>query len=124
MNKNKESNKTTIPFRYPGGKYYALRLLAPFWQSVNHDEYREPFVGGGSVFFSKTKAEFNILNDIDHELVITYKVLSNKSKRADLLNLFHNEVASKERWREVFNFQPKNEVEIAFKYYYLNRTGS
>ncbi len=44
-----------IPFRYPGGKFYALGLLAPFWQ-IEHDEFREPFLGGGSVFFTKPKS--------------------------------------------------------------------
>lgn len=110
-----------IPFRYPGGKFYALGLLAPFWQ-VEHDEYREPFVGGGSVFFTKTKSKFNIINDVDSELIITYKTLQDPVNRDILLSKYHNEIASKERWREVFEFKPNNEIEIAYKYFYLNRT--
>lgn len=117
-----EPKKTPIPFRYPGGKYYALGLLSPFWNSIKHDEYREPFVGGGSVFFTKMKSEFNVLNDIDTELITTYQVLSNKEKQKELLSKINNEVATKERWREVFEFVPKTDVEVAYKYYYLNRT--
>jgi len=110
-----------IPFRYPGGKFYALGLLAPFWQ-IEHDEYREPFVGGGSVFFTKPKSKYNVLNDMDSELISTYKALQDKMKRERLLSKLGKEIATKERWREVFEFKPKNEIDVAYKYFYLNRT--
>ncbi len=110
-----------LPFRYPGGKYYALGLLAPFWQ-IEHDEFREPFVGGGSVFFTKPKSKYNVLNDIDSELVTTYKIMQDPYTREILLNKVKKEIASKERWRKIYDFKPKNENEIAFKYFYLNRT--
>jgi len=119
--KSVDVKRQPIPFRYPGGKFYALGLLAPFWQ-IEHDEFREPFVGGGSVFFTKPKSKYNIVNDIDKELIITYQVLQDPDKREVLLSKFHNEIASKERWREIFEFIPQNEIDIAFKYFYLNRT--
>ena len=72
---NLKLQKRPIPFRYPGGKYYALNMLAPYWCYCPHDEYREPFVGGGSVFFSKNKTKHNIINDIDSELITTYKMM-------------------------------------------------
>ncbi|NTV28735.1 MAG: DNA adenine methylase [Candidatus Omnitrophica bacterium] len=111
-----------LPFRYPGGKYYALEILRPFWEAIAHDEYREPMVGGGSIFFNKPRVQFNWLNDLDDELICTYKVLSHSKLRIKLLNMFKDEVATKERWRSVFELKPKNELEVAFKYYYLNRT--
>lgn len=36
------------PLRYPGGKSKALRYIIPL--IPDFDEFREPFVGGGSVF--------------------------------------------------------------------------
>jgi len=36
------------PLRYPGGKSRAIKILAPL--ITDFAEYREPFVGGGSVF--------------------------------------------------------------------------
>lgn len=111
-----------IPFRYPGGKFYALNLLAPFWLNKEYDEYREPFVGGGSVFFSKPKSEFNILNDIDSELITTYRVMQNPELRERLIERVKNETASPDRWREVLELVPHSDLDIAFKYYYLNRT--
>lgn len=114
--------KTPVLFRYPGGKFYALKLLARFWENLEHQEYREPFVGGGSVFFAKNKVQYNWLNDLDSELICTYDSIKDNEKRNILLSKYENEVANKERWREVFEFEPKNELEIAWKYYYLNRT--
>ena len=115
-------DKKTIPFRYPGGKFYALNLIEPYWVACPHDEYREPFVGGGSVFFAKPKATYNIINDIDTELITTYKVMQDEQLRKALVEMVSKEIASKERWREVYEFQPTNELEVAFKYFYLNRT--
>lgn len=123
MNKQKYTvKKKPIPFRYPGGKFYALNLLSPYWLMCPHDEYREPFLGGGSVFFTKSKAKYNILNDIDSELITTYRVMQDQHLRAQLVELVSKETASPERWREIRNFIPKNDLEIAYKYYYLNRT--
>jgi len=114
--------KKPIPFRYPGGKFYALNILAPYWLDCPHDEYREPFVGGGSVFFTKELCKHNILNDIDSELITTYRIFKDENLRLEFLNLLNNEVATKERWQEIFKSKPKNQLEIAYKYYYLNRT--
>lgn len=37
------------PLRYPGGKSYRVKQLMEYMPEFT--EYREPFVGGGSVFF-------------------------------------------------------------------------
>ena len=108
-------------FRFVGGKFYALKKLKPFWE-VPHDEYREPMVGGGSVFFAKPKVRFNWLNDIDTELMTTYSVITNPCKRRELLFRLHDEIATKERHREIREYEPESDIDVAFRYYYLNRT--
>lgn len=40
-----------------------------------HDIYVEPFVGSGSVFFKKEKVKTEILNDLDKDLVNSYKLI-------------------------------------------------
>lgn len=122
MNKTIKRTKTPVLFRYPGGKFYAMKILRPFWSCISHDEYREPFVGGGSVFFSKKKTKHNWLNDADDELITTYKKIKSKKERDKLIKLFNKEVANKERWREVYESEANTDFEIAFKYFYLNRT--
>lgn len=94
-----------------------MNLLAPFWLNKEYDEYREPFVGGGSVFFSKPKSEFNILNDIDSELITTYRVMQNPELRERLIERVKDETASPERWKEVLELVPQSDLDIAFKYY-------
>ncbi|NTV28736.1 MAG: DNA adenine methylase [Candidatus Omnitrophica bacterium] len=110
------------PFRYPGGKFYALKHILPFLLPVDHDEYREPFLGGGNVFFALPKVEFNWLNDLEQDLMETYSVIADRRLSKKLLDLVVSEEASKERHLVVKNMVPKNRLERAFKTYYLNRT--
>ena len=99
-----------------------MRILEPFWDAVPHREYREPFAGGATVFFTKPKAEVNWLNDLDPELMTCYRTMQDPATRRRLAEDLSGEVASKERWREVFDSQPRDDYEIGRKYYYLNRT--
>ena len=114
--------KMPLPFRYPGGKFYAINILRPFWENVPHKEYREPFAGGATVFFNKEKAQINWLNDLDSELMRCYETLRDPTLRIRLSNEFSTEIASRERWQEYYDYIPQNDYEIGKKYYYLNRT--
>jgi DNA adenine methylase len=118
----RKKSRILLPFRYPGGKYYAIKILKPFWEAVEHDEYREPFLGGGAVFFAKPKVKYNWVNDLHKELINCYKIMANPSLREILIEKVKNEVASKKRHKEISNILPKNNLERAFKYLYLNRT--
>ena len=55
---------------YMGGKFELGRKLIPMIPS--HRRYIEVFLGGGSMFFRKGKAELNILNDKHNDLVNMY----------------------------------------------------
>lgn len=48
--------------------------------------------------------------------------MQNPITRNQLLDLVKDETASKERWKEIYEFEPKSELEIAYRYFYLNRT--
>lgn len=110
------------PFRYPGGKFYALKHIIPFLDAVPHDEYREPFVGGGSVFFAKRKAKINWINDLEADIINVYREIANQSTVKKFASLFGDEIATRERHAEVSAINPRNDFERAFKTYYLNRT--
>jgi len=116
------TKRAPLLFRYPGGKHYAMDILQPFWEAAPHSEYREPFAGGATVFFNKAPAKKSWLNDIDTELITTYACVANPEDRLKLIDKFKDEIATPDRWREVLNFLPKSDLEIAFKYFYLNRT--
>jgi len=118
-----KKNSAYTLLRYPGGKFYALKFLEPFLKSVEHDEYREPFFGGGSVFWAKEKVKFNWINDLEPNLINLLNVIKDKDKRDALLSFFENEKeATKENYNIVKQFLPTNDIELAYKYYYLNRT--
>ncbi|MBI4393249.1 MAG: DNA adenine methylase [Euryarchaeota archaeon] len=108
--------------RYPGGKFYALKLLRRFWSAVRHDEYREPFAGGATVFFDKPRVAHNWLNDMDAELMGVYRTIANEKTRKTLIARLRTETASPSRWKQVRDMTPTSQLGQAFKYYYLNRT--
>tara|TARA_Y100000589_G_C27141175_1_gene624785 strand:- start:7 stop:912 length:906 start_codon:yes stop_codon:yes gene_type:complete len=106
------------PFRWAGGKFYARKLINAY--IPEHDLYLEPFAGGGSIFFYKEKKE-TFLNDLDKDLINCYKTIQNNI--FDLIDFLKDEIATKERHKYYRNnFKPKNDLERAAKYYYLNRT--
>ncbi len=114
--------RVLLPFRFPGGKFYALGRLRPLWEAVSHDEYREPFAGGAAVFFAKPTVQWNWLNDIDEDLMNSYRIMADPVLRMNLVDMVKKEIASKERWHEVRDMRTHSDLERAFKYYYLNRT--
>ncbi len=117
-----DKSKVKSPLRYPGGKFYALKHIMPYLTCVPHDEYREPFLGGGSVFFAKRKADFNILNDLETDIIKFYQAITDPAMRKALAALMAQEVATRERHTEVKNMIPRTELEAIFKTFYLNRT--
>lgn len=115
--------KVVIPFRWPGGKYYAIKQLRVFWENHEHTEYREPFFGGGSVFFAKDKVESNWINDLDVDLINTLRVLQDPRKRVTLADMYKDEnEATIDNYSVVKSMDTKTDLERAYKYYYLNRT--
>ena len=67
------------PLRYPGGKYRACTKMDPFFPDLrNYKEYREPFLGGGSVAIHITKKYPNLdiwVNDLYEPLYNFWRVL-------------------------------------------------
>lgn len=106
------------PFRYPGGKFYARKLILE--RIVPHMSYIEPFAGGASIFFVKNKTIFNQLNDVDDELVNCYLMIRDYVE--DLIALLQGIPANKDMHAYYKNaFHPTNKLERALRWYYLNR---
>lgn len=61
---------------YPGGKSkIAKKIIA---KMPPHKVYVEPFAGASHVFFKKPKAEKNVLNDKNKELIRFFQIVKNK----------------------------------------------
>jgi len=128
------------PFRYAGGKFYARKLILE--HIPPHEFYIEPFAGGGSIFFAKSKVKFNQLNDIDPELINVYTIIRDfpdelisflkkrsetDSRIPESLTIgvdFYEPLPAKKELHSFFKnqFKPLNDLERAGRWYYLNRT--
>lgn len=107
------------PFRYPGGKFYARKLILE--HIPNHKCYIEPLCGGASIFFAKEKVSRNILNDFDEELINC--LIHIRDQPENIADFLEGIPASKEIHKYYKNeFTPKNNLERASRWYYLNRT--
>lgn len=134
------SDSINSPFRYAGGKFYARKLILS--HIPHHTAYIEPFAGGGSIFFAKTKVPFNQLNDIDEELINVYQVI--RDYPYDLISFLKKRPEEDSRIPEYLTtgvnygeplpakkelhgyfknvFTPISQIERAGRWFYLNRT--
>jgi DNA adenine methylase len=67
------------PLRYPGGKQKAVPQIARYLP-LKFQEFREPFVGGGSVFFYILEKYTNLsywINDLNQELYYFWSQVKN-----------------------------------------------
>ena len=72
-----------IVLPYYGGKYEMSKKLIPLISP--HERYFEVFAGGLSMFFRKTKAKWNVLNDKDNDIVNLYMCVL--LKKEELVNI-------------------------------------
>lgn len=107
------------PFRYAGGKFYARKLISS--HIPDHSIYCEPFAGGASVFFHKTKVERNILNDLDQDVMLVYRMI--RDNPDELIKWLDGKPATKDLHTYYKNeYKPTTDLDAAGRWYYLNRT--
>ena len=110
--------------KWPGGKYRLLQHILPMLPSGT--QLVEPFVGAGSVFLN-TQYDFYQLNDINADLISTYKILKKEGKSfiQHVKPYFAPQYNKSTRYyelREKFN-HCDDKVERAALFIYLNRHG-
>ena len=112
-----------IVIPYYGGKYELSKTLVPL--IPHHERYIEVFAGGLSMFFRKTKAKWNVLNDIDSNIVNLYMCVI--EKREELVDILFWLPKSRELFLD-FRGEIKENKEItipdpkqAAKYFYCIR---
>jgi len=115
------------PLRYPGGKSRAVQRMKNLLPE-EFDEYREPFVGGGSffIYLKQKRPHLRIwINDLNPELYYFWKHAQiDSQKLADELSLIKRE---RKNGQELFNELlgidtfSLNEFERAIRFFVLNR---
>lgn len=114
------------PLRYPGGKSRALKQILPIVPDFK--EFREPMVGGGSVFFSLKQLfpESNFwINDINEELYLFWKYCKEDVKR--LINGIEELKIKYKDGRKLYSYlrdiktRKFSEFQRAVRFFILNR---
>jgi DNA adenine methylase Dam len=126
-----KSLKTAL--RYPGGKSRACVKMEPYFPDLrNYDEFREPFLGGGSVAIHITKKYPYLdiwVNDLYEPLVNFWQQLQMfgsdlKDKLVDLKSTHNNPESAKELFltsKEKINDQSLPSLDRAVAFYIVNK---
>jgi len=121
------------PLRYPGGKSRACEKMGPYFPDLrNYDEFREPFLGGGSVAIYITKKYPNLdiwVNDLYEPLVNFWQQLQMfgtdlKDKLVDLKTANNTPVLAKELFlkaKEQVNDKDLPSIDRAVAFYIVNK---
>ena len=122
--------------RYPGGKSKATKTLAP-WYPENFKEYREPFIGGGSVAFYTTQAYPDVsvwINDLyiplynfwiqlrDNGEELSERLEEIKTKVSDFGTQDEKDAAHKELFNQTrVDINTQEGIERAVSFFILNK---
>lgn len=109
------------PFlRWTGGKNWLIPKLSKIVSKINYNNYHEPFIGGGSVFFAINPKAKSFLSDINIDLINCYKCVKNSPEKViKYLSLFKQ---NKEEYYKIRNQKFDNIFKEASKFIYLNKT--
>ena len=124
------------PLRYPGGKSRALKKLFKYIPDLHeYEEFREPFLGGGSVSLEVTKRYPNlriIVNDLYKPLFIFWQQLQDHGdKLSEELRQVKTTYNNQDKARFLFDISKLHlhsgwegslsDFEIAVNFYIVNK---
>ncbi len=118
---NREIELKLTPFlKWAGGKRWLVsNYREVFPQSYNN--YIEPFLGGGAVFFNLNPKK-GILSDKNIWLIDTYNAIKMDAEKVYSILRKHHKNHSKEYYYKIRSSKTKNIYTSAAKLIYLNRT--
>ena len=115
------------PLRYPGGKSRAIKQMKHLLPK-EFDEYREPFVGGGSFFIYLKQRKPNLkiwINDLNPELYFFWKYAQADSEKlsCEILKVRKERRNGQELFDDLLQVDVKTltEFERAIRFFVLNR---
>lgn len=112
--------KPIKPFlRWAGGKSWFHPHLVELLRDRDFENYYEPFLGGGSIFFSLT-TDGAVLSDANQELIQTYTAVRDDPEAIILaLNGYEN---TKDFYYQLRENIPDGDAEKAARFIFLNHT--
>ena len=124
---DKELLQIKSPLRYPGGKSKALKKIIPIISEVNHfEEFREPMVGGGSIFFAVKQIFPNKkywINDINKDLCLFYEIYRDKPTKLikEIKKIKSASMRGKELYYNLIKNKGTSSLQKAARFFVLNR---
>ena len=105
--------------RFPGGKSRSLKFLNEFLE-LPYDFYREPFIGGCTVFLGKNKAKNNWINDLDYEIYAMHiTIRDNPDKMIEYIKEYTQPTL--ESYNQILNDNRDDIIWRGFRCLFLNR---
>ncbi|PZR18183.1 MAG: DNA methyltransferase [Flavobacterium psychrophilum] len=111
------------PFlKWAGGKRWLVSKqteLLPRQEEYNN--YLEPFIGGGAVFFH-LQPENGVISDLNSDLINAYKIVRDNWRELNYLLTEYNALHSSEFYYNIRASRPEALLDQAARFIYLNRT--
>lgn len=121
---NKLKIKNPKPFlRWAGGKNWFRKHIESYIPD-QFENYYEPFLGGGSIFFYLKSRGFiknkAYLSDSNKDLINTYKVI--KNNLPELITYLSDHIDSEEEYYRMREEEFEDPIEKASQFMFLNKT--
>ena len=108
------------PFlRWTGGKNWLIPHLSSLISKINYNNYHEPFLGGGSVFFSMNNTNKAFLSDYNSDLINAYSQV--KHNPEELLKYLKTFPQNKDFYYKLRDSNFRSQIKNAAKFIYLNK---
>ena len=113
--------KRVEPFlRWAGGKRWLIKCLNQIVGTLDYQDYHEPFLGSGAVFFALSPEKRAYLSDLNQELINTYIALqTDPGAIVEEMRHFKN---TKEFYYEMRRSTEQDSIKRASRFIYLNQT--
>lgn len=118
--------KVRSPLRYPGGKSRAIKKILPLIPK-DYKEFREPFVGGGSIFLA-AKQEISedalyVISDLNYDLYCFWKEAQENMdglvKEIELIKESFKD--GRKLYHKLIEIEKMTDLERAVRFFVLNR---
>lgn len=109
------------PFlRWAGGKSWLKKHLNMIIGDQHFNNYFEPFLGGGAVFFALAPHNNSYLSDLNRELIDTYIAI--KQTPQAVINIMERYENTESFYYSIRAQRPQSYAEAAARFIYLNQT--
>ncbi|WP_173201686.1 DNA adenine methylase [Geobacter sp. SVR] len=102
-----------------GGKRKLAKSILPHFPS--HDCYVEAFAGGAALFFLKSPAHTEVLNDCNNELINLYRICQHHLE--EFIRHFKWSLVSRQMfdWLKITPVETLTDIQRACRYYYIQK---